>query len=110
MSIIVGIGAISAAASMPNWLLCHIIRAATYLGNDAWWWWQQNRSKKSGRRRFLQQVSLHINQSWQLLLSYSHHGAPLPAFKHTTISKHTMQQDYIVKTRKKIINNVYWLV
>jgi hypothetical protein len=30
---------------------------------------------------------------------------PPPVLKHTTISKHTMQQDYIVKTRKTIINN-----
>ncbi len=29
------------------------------------------------------------------------HWGPLPAFKHTTISKHTMRQDYVVKTRKK---------
>jgi hypothetical protein len=62
------------------------------------------------REEFLQQVSLHIDQSWQSPLSYGHHGAPLPAFKHTTISKHTMQQDYDVKTRKTIINNVYLLV
>ena len=100
MSIIVGIGAIGAAASMPNWLLCRVVRAAKSLGNDAWWRRLQNRRKKSGRRQFLQQVSLHINQSWQSPLSYGHHGAPLPDSKHTTISKHTMQQDYIVKTRK----------
>ncbi len=29
------------------------------------------------------------------------------AFKHTTISQHTMEQVYIVNTRKSIINNVY---
>jgi hypothetical protein len=34
-------------------------------------------------------------------LSYGHHGALLPDFKHTTISKHTMQQGYIVETRIK---------
>jgi hypothetical protein len=39
--------------------------------------------------------------------SYGHHGAPLPAFKRTTISKQTMREDYVVKTRKNIINNVY---
>jgi hypothetical protein len=61
MSIIAGIGAVGAAASMPNWLLCCGVRAATSLGNDAWWRRRQNRSKKSGRRQFLQQVSLHIN-------------------------------------------------
>jgi hypothetical protein len=107
MSIIVGIGAVGAAASMPNWLLCRVVREATSLENDAWWWRWRNRSKKSGRRRFLQQVSLHIDQSWRSPLSYGHHGAPLLAFKHTIISKHTMQQDYAVKTRKNIINNVY---
>jgi hypothetical protein len=107
MSIIVGIGAIGAAASASNWLLFCVVQEATSLGNDVWWRRQQNRSKKSGRRRFLQQVNLHIDQSWRSPLSYGHHGAPLPAFKHTTISKHTMQQDYIVKTRKNIINNVY---
>jgi hypothetical protein len=26
--------------------------------------------------------------------------APLPSFEHTTINKHNMRQDYIVKTRK----------
>ncbi len=65
MSIIFGIGAIGAAASTPNWLLCCVIRAATSLGNDAWWRRWQNRSKKSGRRQFLQQVSLHIDRSWR---------------------------------------------
>jgi hypothetical protein len=107
MSIIVSIGAIGVAASMPNWLLCRVVRAATSLGNDAWWRQRQNRSKKSGRRQLLQQVSLHIDRSWRSPLSYGHHGAQLPAFKHTTISKHTMQQDYVVKPRKNIINNVY---
>jgi hypothetical protein len=50
MSIIVGIGAVSAAASTPNWLFCCVVRAATSLGNDALWWRWQNRRKKSGRR------------------------------------------------------------
>ncbi len=106
MSIIVGIGAISAAASSNKWLFCHIVRAATPLGNDAWLRQRQNKRKKSGRRQFLQQVSSFLDRTWQSPLSYSHHGAPLLAFKHTTISKHTMQQDYIVKTRKNIINIV----
>ncbi len=74
-------------ASTPNWLLCHVIQAATSFGNDAWWRRQQTRRKKSsGRRQFLQQVSLRIDQSWWLPLSYGHHGAPLLAFKHTSIS------------------------
>jgi hypothetical protein len=101
MSIIVGIGAVGAAASSTNWLFCRVVRAATSLGNDAWWRRRRNRRKKSSRRRFLQQVSLFLDQTWRSLLSYGHHGAPLLAFKHTTISKHTMRQDYIVKTRKK---------
>jgi hypothetical protein len=101
MSIIVSIGAVGEEASSTNWLFCRVIRAATSLGNDAWWQRRQNRRKKSGRRRFLQQVSSFLDQTWWSPLSYGHHGAPLPAFKHTTISKHTMQQDYIVKTRKK---------
>jgi hypothetical protein len=32
--------------------------------------------------------------------SYGRHGAPLLAFKHTTINKHTMEEFFIVKTRK----------
>jgi hypothetical protein len=106
MSIIVGIGAVGVAASTPNWLFCCIVRAATSLGNDAWWWRRQNRRKKSGRRGLLQQVSSYLDRTWRSPLSYGHHGAPLPAFKHMTISKHTMQQDYVDKTRKNIINNV----
>jgi hypothetical protein len=106
MSIIVGIGAVSTAASSTNWLFCRVVRAATLLGNDAWLRRRQNRRKKSGRRWFLQQVSLFFDRTWRSPLSYSNYGAPLPAFKHTAISKHTMRQDYIVKTRKNIINIV----
>ncbi len=101
MSIIIGIGAVGAAASSTNWLFCRVVRAATSLRNDAWWRWWRNRRKKSGRRQFLQQVSSFLDRTWRSPLSYGHHGALLPAFKHTTISKHTMRQDYIVKTRKK---------
>ena len=36
------------------------------------------------------------NQSCRLLLFYSHHGAPLLAVQYTTISEHTMEQDYVV--------------
>jgi hypothetical protein len=101
MSIIFGMGAVSAAASSPNWLFCRDVRAATSLGNDAWLRRRRNRRKKSGSRQFLQQVSSFLDRTWRSSLSYGHHGAPLPAFKHMTISKHTMRQDYIVKTRKK---------
>ncbi len=100
MSILVGIRAIGMAASMPNWSLCHVIQATTSLGNDVWWRRQQNRRNKTRRQVFLLYRTLRINQSWWLPLSYGHHGAPLPAFKHTTISKHTMEQVYVVKTRK----------
>ncbi len=110
MSILVGIGAVGAAASTLNWSLCCVVWAATSLGNDAWRRRQQNWRKKSRKREILQQVSLHIDWSWRSPLSYGHHGAPLPALKHTTVSKHTMRQDYVVKTRKNIINNVYLLV
>ncbi len=35
------------------------------------------------------------------------HETSLPAFKHTPISQHTMQQVSAVKTKKYIIINVY---
>ncbi len=115
MSIIAGIGAIGVAASMPNWLLCCVVRAATSLGNEARRQrrrrrrrrQQQNWRNKTARLVFLHDVTLRIDQSWRSPSSYGRHGAPLPAFKYTTISKHTMEQVYIVKTRKTIINNVY---
>ena len=43
-----------------------------------------------------------IDRRWRLPSSYGCHGAPLLAFKHTTINKHTMEEFYIVKTRKKL--------
>jgi hypothetical protein len=63
MSILVGIVAVSAAASTPNWSLCRVVWAATSLGNESWQRQLQNRRKKSGRRWFLQQVSLNIDRS-----------------------------------------------
>jgi hypothetical protein len=102
MSIIIGIGAVGAAALMPNWLLCHVVRTATSMGNDAWQRRGQNWRNKTVRLVFIHEGTSCINQSWQSSLSYGHHGAPLLAFKHTTISKHTMEQVYIVKTRKKL--------
>jgi hypothetical protein len=100
MSILVGIRAIGAAASMPNWLLCCVVRATTSWGNDAWWRWRQNRRNKTRKQVFLHDGTLRIDQSWRSPLSYGHHGASLPAFKHTSISQHTMEQVYVVKTRK----------
>ncbi len=62
MSIPTGIGAVGLAASLPNWLLCCVVREGTSWGKDAWWRWRQNRRKKSGRRRFLQHAqSISIN-------------------------------------------------
>ncbi len=99
MSIPPSIGAIGVAASTPNWLLCCIVQEGTSWGNDAWWWWRHNRRKRNRRWQFLQQASSYLERSWRSPSSYGCHGAPLPTFKHTTISKHTMQQDYVVKTR-----------
>jgi hypothetical protein len=107
MSILVGIRAIGVAASTPNWLVCRVVRATTSLWNDAWWRLRQNRRNKTRRRVFLHDGTSRIDRSWRSPLSYGHDGASLPAFKHATISQHTMQQVYVVKTRKTIINNVY---
>ncbi len=106
MSIIVSVGAIGAAASMPNWSLCRIVRSATSLGDDIVWRRQKNWRNKTARLVFLHNGTSRINWSWQLPPSYGRHGAPLLAFKYTTISKHTMQQDYTVKTKKTIFINV----
>ncbi len=97
MSTPAGIGAVGLAASMLNRLLCCIVREGTLWGNDAWRRWRWNRRKRSRRWRFLQQASSYLDRSWRLPSSYGHHGAPLLAFKHKTISKHTMEQIYIVK-------------
>jgi hypothetical protein len=48
MSILVGIKAVSAAASTPNWLLCCILQTATLLGNDVW----RQRQKKSEEEKW----------------------------------------------------------
>ncbi len=100
MSILVGIGAVGTAASMTNWSLCCVFQEWTSLGNDAWQRWQQNRRNRTRRQVFLHNGMLCIDGSWRLPSSYGCHGAPLPAPKHTTISKHAMQQFYVVKTRK----------
>ncbi len=77
------------------------------VGECVWQRWWQNRKKRNRRWQFIQQASLYLNQSWWLPSSYGHHGAPLPAFKHTAISKHTMEQVYMLKLEKTIINHVY---
>ncbi len=100
MSILVGIRAIGGAALMTNWLLCHVFRAGTSLGNDAWRRGQQNRRNRTRRWVFLHDGTSCIDGSWRLPLSYGRHEAPIPAPKHITISNHTMQHFYVVKTRK----------
>jgi hypothetical protein len=60
VSIIVGIGAIGKAASTPNWSLCHIVRATTSLGNDAWRRRRQNWRNKTARLVFLHNGTLRI--------------------------------------------------
>ena len=43
-----------------------------------------------------------IGQSYSTL-SHGRHGAPPPALRHTTISRHATKQVYVVKTRKTIL-------
>ncbi len=102
MSIPAGIGAIGSAVSSPNRSLCCVVREGTLWWNDAWRRRRRNTRKKNRRWWFLQQASLYLDWSWRSPSSYRRHGAPLLAFKHTSISKHTMEQVYIVKTRKKL--------
>ncbi len=104
MSILIGIGAVGAAASTTNWSLCGVFWAGTSLGNDAWRRWRQNRRNRTIRRWvFLHNGTSCIDGSWRSSSSYGCHRAPFPAPKHTTISKHNMQQFYVVKTRKHFI-------
>jgi hypothetical protein len=100
MSILASIVTIGTAASTTNWSLCHIFRKGTSLGNnDAWWQWRQNRRNRTRRRMFLHNGTSCIDRSCRSPSSYARHGAQLPAPKHTTIRKHTMQQAYVFKTR-----------
>ncbi len=105
MSILVGTGAISVAASTK--IVHRAALAGTSLGNNAWWRQQRNSRNRSRRQVFLHDGTLCINWSWRSPLFYRCHGASLLALKHTTISKHTMQQVYVVKTRFLLIINVY---
>jgi hypothetical protein len=66
-----------------------------------WRQWQQNKRKRSEKWQFLHNANFCINQSWQLTSPYGRYGVTLPATKHTTINKHTIQKDNIIKTRKK---------
>ena len=70
-------------------VLCVFQAGTTWWGNDVWWWWRQNSRKKSGRWWFSQQGNLYLDRSWWLTSSYGRHGhgAQLPTFKQTTISK-----------------------
>ncbi len=68
--------------------------------HGAWWRLWQNRRNKTRRQVFLHDGTLRIDWSWRSPLSYGHNGSPLPAFKHATISQHTMQQVYVEKLEK----------
>jgi hypothetical protein len=68
-----------------------------------WRRWQQNRRKRSKKWHFLYDANFCINQSWQSTSSYGCYGVTLPATKHTTINKHTIRKDNIVKNRKNIV-------
>ena len=61
------------------------------------WWWRQNRRNRASRGGFLHYAMLSIDRRWWSPSSYDRRGGPLLAFKHTTISQHTMQQVSIVK-------------
>ncbi len=89
-----------AAAAMPNWLLLCVHRFGTSWRYDVWRWWQQTWRNRARRQGDLLNAISCVNRAWRLTLSYGCHEAPLPAFKHTTISQHTMWQVSIVKTRK----------
>ncbi len=66
-----------------------------------WRRWRQNRRKRSEKWRFLHDANFCIDRSWQSASSYGRYGVTLPATKHTTINKHTIRKDNIVKNRKK---------
>ncbi len=59
-----------------------------------------NSKNRARRQGFLHNAILCIDWWWWSPSLYDRHGAPLPAFKYTTISQHTMRQIGIVKTRK----------
>jgi hypothetical protein len=90
--ILVGIGAISAAFSTPNWSLCCGVRASTWLGNDVWWQQRQNRRNRTRRQVFLLVGTSRINLSWWPPLYCGCHETLLLAPKHTTINQHARQQ------------------
>ena len=98
--IMAGIGAVGSAATTPNQSLLRVRRFFTSWGNDALRRWCQRRRNRIRRRLFLQHANLRIDRSWWSPSTYGRHRAPLPAFEHTTINKHTIRQDYVVKTRK----------
>ena len=95
-SIPVSIRAVVSAASMPNRLLLHVCRLETSWRHDASWRFRRKRRNRSRRRGFLLDVISCIHQSWWPLWSYGRHEGLLPAFDHTTISKHTRQQVSII--------------
>ena len=111
-TMVVSFQAIVSAPSMPNRSLLHVHRFGTSWRHDTWWQCRRRQWNRSRRSSFLLNVNeiSCIDRSWRLPLSYDRHGAPLLAFKHTSILQHTMGQVGIIKTRKTIIINVYFLV
>jgi hypothetical protein len=107
MSILVGIRAIGAAASTPNWSLRHIVQAATSLGNDEWQQWQKNRRKKSGRR------GSYNKQTRTLINHGSHHHLIANIKPHswhqiTQKSSNMLANRFVLlKIGKIIVNHVY---
>jgi hypothetical protein len=100
MSIPSSIRAVGLAASLPNRLLCCVLREGTSWGKDAWCRWRWNRRKKSGRRQFLQHAQLISIKDGGRRHPMAAMGPHSLAFKHKTINKHTMEEFYIIKTRK----------
>jgi len=97
---VAGFWAVVSAASTPNQSLLHVLRVGKSWRHDAWQWWRRNWGNRASGRGFLHDAISLINQLWWSPSSYDRRGAPLPAFKHTIISQHTMQQVSIVKTSK----------
>ncbi len=100
MSSIAGIGAVGSTAHWPNRSLSRVRWIVTSCRRDVWRRRCQRRRERSRRRRFLHDANRRIARSWWSAASYSRYKDELPAFKHTTINKHTNQKEGIVKTRK----------
>ncbi len=109
MSIPSGIGAVGSAASLPNRLLCCVVREGTLRGKDAWWQWRQNRRKKSRRRQFLQHarlISIKDGGRRHPMATMGPHSRLLSIQQSTNI---LWKSSTLVKLEKTIISNVYSL-